>query len=300
LLENCTAGSARGGAGKPAPLPRRQIKEPNKMNTENESSFRKYIESIPSLLGITSAMALIASVIYDWGYLKYLGVTFSEVPTTLSDHLRSTILWAPWGGLLVLAGLGIEAITRYLEERLERTPSNPSNKLDSVFQKVPYYVFLLFTIGVFLLAILGAKIPLAVWQLSLTIFWLVLSSSNYVQRKLLGSFPIIFRSSIKFVPAVIIFLGFYGAITAEADQESNSKCYRIYLNSETQNYIEAKHVRNFEKAILVTRRDMKIYEIISLDHINRIEIIPEVDSKTVESKSSKQDSTSSDSTNSSN
>lgn len=63
---------------------------------------RTTLQSIQSTLEIgTKFMALIAtlcvalSVLFDWGFLAALELTFSEVPTSLSDHTRSAILWLP-------------------------------------------------------------------------------------------------------------------------------------------------------------------------------------------------------------
>lgn len=39
------------------------------------------------------------SIFYDWGYLYGLGLSFREVPTTITDHVRSAIFWLPYGVL---------------------------------------------------------------------------------------------------------------------------------------------------------------------------------------------------------
>jgi hypothetical protein len=59
--------------------------------------------------GVT-ALLLVLSVAYDFAYLHAAGLSFQALNTTVSDHLRSAMLWAPvvlLGGLLgALLGLG--------------------------------------------------------------------------------------------------------------------------------------------------------------------------------------------------
>lgn len=59
--------------------------------------------------GVT-ALLLVLSVAYDFGYLHAAGLSFQSLNTTVTDHLRSAMLWAPGillGGLLgALLGLG--------------------------------------------------------------------------------------------------------------------------------------------------------------------------------------------------
>lgn len=55
-------------------------------------------------------MLLVLSVAYDFSFLQAIGLSFQTVPTTIADHVRSAIVWAPGviaGSLLgLIAGLG--------------------------------------------------------------------------------------------------------------------------------------------------------------------------------------------------
>jgi hypothetical protein len=42
-----------------------------------------------------SGILLIFSVFYDYNYLLALGLSFSDIPTTIADHVRSAIVWLP-------------------------------------------------------------------------------------------------------------------------------------------------------------------------------------------------------------
>jgi hypothetical protein len=42
-----------------------------------------------------SGIALVLSVLYDYCFLSAMGLSLAEVPTTVADHVRSAIIWAP-------------------------------------------------------------------------------------------------------------------------------------------------------------------------------------------------------------
>lgn len=58
-------------------------------------SFQSTLEVGAKLLTMVATLCVALSVVFDWGYLTALELTFSEVPTSLSDHTRSAILWLP-------------------------------------------------------------------------------------------------------------------------------------------------------------------------------------------------------------
>jgi hypothetical protein len=63
---------------------------------------------VPSL-GAAGLLAF--SVLYDFFFFRQLGLSFTEVPTELSDHFRSAFLWAPIVGTIFLAATIYVAVT---------------------------------------------------------------------------------------------------------------------------------------------------------------------------------------------
>jgi len=74
-----------------------------------------WLAAVPSLVTLCGTLSLVASVIYDWGYLLALGTGFAVVPTSLVDHARSALLWLPPSGLGLAIGLVMELATRRIE-----------------------------------------------------------------------------------------------------------------------------------------------------------------------------------------
>ena len=51
--------------------------------------FRKASQVIP----LATTFLLVMSIVYDYFYIKSLGLNFHELPTSISDHVRSSIVW---------------------------------------------------------------------------------------------------------------------------------------------------------------------------------------------------------------
>jgi len=54
------------------------------------------LDSISSTLPLLGGSALVLSISYDFFFLNAIGLNFIVVPTTLSDHVRSSIIWIPF------------------------------------------------------------------------------------------------------------------------------------------------------------------------------------------------------------
>jgi len=66
------------------------------------------LEGVGKLLSIGASVVLAVSVFYDYNFLRALGLGFSEVPTTLADHVRSAIIWGPVLLIAVLVAVWLQ------------------------------------------------------------------------------------------------------------------------------------------------------------------------------------------------
>ncbi|MET0165520.1 MAG: hypothetical protein ABW318_11015, partial [Vicinamibacterales bacterium] len=83
------------------------------------------IASVSALLPALTAGSFVLSVAYDIGYFARLGINPGVVPTTLSDHTKSALLWLP----LVAVVLLFSGLAELLEEKTripEWAVSHPS------------------------------------------------------------------------------------------------------------------------------------------------------------------------------
>jgi hypothetical protein len=78
------------------------------------------MEHFTRYFGVAGAALLVVWVVYDWTFLLALDRTFLEVPTTIADHVRSAILWAPPLGCALLFGVILGAASPERANRLAR------------------------------------------------------------------------------------------------------------------------------------------------------------------------------------
>lgn len=102
------------------------------------------VEQVGKLVGLTAATLLVLSTAYDFSFLYALGLSFEDVPSTLADHARSAIVWAPRAAIYVLAFTMYEMFMRRTENGLseeELIHSSPNPKFTRAFRRGPSILF---------------------------------------------------------------------------------------------------------------------------------------------------------------
>ncbi len=82
---------------------------------ENQSDSKIEIDDLGKLVGLLTAGTFCLSVLFDWGYLEGLGLSFTSVPTTIADHVRDALLWVPGVLTAVVAYVSLELMSRRIE-----------------------------------------------------------------------------------------------------------------------------------------------------------------------------------------
>jgi hypothetical protein len=73
------------------------------------------LDSVGKSIALAGSGCLVISVIYDWGYIHALGLSFATLPTSLADHLRGALKWLP-ATIMTLVGAAIfEVFNRRIE-----------------------------------------------------------------------------------------------------------------------------------------------------------------------------------------
>lgn len=105
------------------------------------SKQRIIVEKVAALIAGFSAVILIISVSYDFGFLLYLGISLAEAPTSLSDHIRTSLVWAPT--ILILGATVFELFNRRIEQGMsekELTATFPTLRFTAWFRDSPKYL----------------------------------------------------------------------------------------------------------------------------------------------------------------
>ena len=224
------------------------------------------LERIGLLSGLIGAFGVIISFVYDWGFFSALGISFTDAPTTLSDHFRTWLVWMSRIAAALVAGFGLRLLTVRIErgmteEEIIESSSNPT--LVRRFRNSPPYVMavvgLLITVPWILFGETffdGLLIGLAIWW---CIFVVWAFDHPTVQQRTVWWVRLMY-----FVPAAALVIFFMGSSTSKRTHAT----YTIHTTSSVQN---VEILRVFERWLLV-RKDHQI-SWIPLSDINRMKLV---------------------------
>ena len=107
---------------------------------ESNKKLSSFLDTAVKLSGIAASMSLLLSIIYDYAYFYALNLSFSDVPSTISDHLRSGLIWFPTLLFCTFLALIFELITVRIEKGMsedEIIESSPDPQKVQKFREGP-------------------------------------------------------------------------------------------------------------------------------------------------------------------
>lgn len=226
-------------------------------------SINTKIENWPIDVSLFSVGFLSLSVVYDYGYFTYLGFSFSEAPTTISDHVRSSLVWLPTLTIAVLAIFIYESAMKRLEGGMseeELITTSPTPKFTKWFRASPAYLIIIIAVAIPILWFAGIKPPLRAQQFSLIIFWFLFHNWVYSHPNIVSKTSLKIYLIGRWLPAIVIYIAYTGAISAENTIELHKNNYKLVLSNST---IEVNLLRTFQSYFLVWNSSKHNYEFIS-------------------------------------
>lgn len=235
-------------------------------------SAKATFDSLPVIISTLSAGLLCLSVVYDFGYFSYLGFSFAEAPTTIADHIRSSLLWLPTTALIIFGVFVFELVNRRVEQGMteeELIESSPTPRFTKWFRDSPKYLIIALALSVPVSRYFGIKLPLQAWQFSLIIIWFIAHNWFFSHPRILERSSTQFFLLSRWVPAVAIFVAFQGVVAAELSIGVNAKQYKIEFSSKK---LEVFLLRTFDEYLLVWHPKSKRHEFIPTSSIRRFSI----------------------------
>ncbi|WP_157234679.1 hypothetical protein WKI13_09145 [Teredinibacter turnerae] len=214
----------------------------------NNDSF---LSKLPILISVFGALVLILSIAYDYGYFMVFGVGFSEIPTTLSDHLRSSLTWIPNTLLVAFGVVALELFNRRVEQGMteeEIIQTSPTPKFTAWFRDSPKYPIIALAVFAPFSFIFNIDLPLQAWQFSLIIIWFIFHNFLFSHERVLERTSKEFYLFSRWVPAILIFVVFSGAVAANNIKEGGGQKFVFELEKDK---FEGALVRAFEKYYLI-------------------------------------------------
>jgi len=131
-----------------------------------EREEKPIVESIVSVMTLLAMLVLPCSVVFDWAYFSRLGLNMSQVPTSLSDHARSAVIWAPAFGFALLGAVLQHVINRRMDDW--RDPSEVRReKMETAAHSnfvIRWLTWLFFTPSVFILSAVAVSVCSFLWS----------------------------------------------------------------------------------------------------------------------------------------
>lgn len=236
---------------------------------KEETLFSK----LPTLISVLGALVLSLSIAYDYGYFLVFGVSFAEMPTTLSDHLRSSLTWIP-STLLVIFGVFIlELFNRRVEQGMteeEIIQSSPNPKFTAWFRDSLKYPIIAVALFAPLTLFLNIDLPIQAWQFSSIIIWFIIHNFLFGHKRIIERSTKEFYMLSRWIPAALIFVVFNGAIAANKIKEGNGSSYVIELEKAKITRVLA---RTFDKYYMLWDNEKETVALLSTGKV--VSLYPE-------------------------
>ncbi len=224
--------------------------------TDN-TSWKDFLDLIAKLVGLAASISIVASLIFDWGFFFALNLSFLEIPSGLSDHVRSALIWFPkvvtaLGGIFVFEMLTRRIEQGMSEEEIIRSSSNPEQTArlrDSPYKLVAYSAVFLVVAYVLVGDILLAMLPFG-----LIVLWFIFSGWAQSHPRIIKRRPFHLRLAAHFLPPIAIWLFFAGYNDAVRMFQSTVPSSRLTLTNATSP-TPATLLRQLDRGILIKDAD---------------------------------------------
>ena len=192
----------------------------------------KGLSDLGGIIAAATAASLCASVAYDWGYFRALGIAFDESPTVIADHARTGLIVLPLVALVGFGLLVLDLLTRRIEGGMteEEIVSSSNNPERTARARARPYTFVFWTAIAALLTwvFLGESTGAF---LAVPVLWGSFVSWVFSHPRLGIAVSETHFRAIYWIPATSACLYFVGSDAGRVDHESLSITHRIHLAS---------------------------------------------------------------------
>ena len=235
------------------------------------------LDRIPSLISLVGALILGSSVIYDYGFFYILGTDFSEMPTTLSDHLRSSLNWIPHTIFIIFVLFIYEIFTRRIEqykteEELIQTSPNP--RFIAWFRGSTKYIFWLIAVAPIIPLLLGFEISIMEWGMYLSAYWFLFIQFIFGHERIKQRTSYEFLIASFLIPVFLMYIAVQGISDSQEIKQGDGTQY-VFDLGETK--VVGTLARSFEKYFLIWDESKKEIMLVNTSEVIQFYPQPETD-----------------------
>lgn len=225
------------------------------MPEEAKNDNSKWISNLGSIVAITSALCVLISVLYEYGYYNLgAGISIQAIPTAMSDHIKACFVWLPIA-IISITSLFLTIVILKAREKPENL--NIRYDINTQFQerKVirPKKVTALLIVGYTAITILLYLFKVPYFYVLSSMVWVAFSiiqyiaimfSDSFIKKGKYSSFVYIVFMTFTFV---ILFFVSAGYTKARKEIESKQYPYEITLKEPSAQKIKANVLRSYDK-----------------------------------------------------
>lgn len=225
------------------------------------SSLLGSSEQMGKLLGIAASGLLVLSTAYDFSFFYALGLSFEDVPTTLADHMRSAIVWAPRVAIYVMCFVMYEMFMRKMEQGLseeELIQQSKNPKFTRAFRRGPQVLFAVLAILMIVTNTLFTASSHGLYLASIGI-WGVLSLQIVQHPRMGARFSMTGGRLFVIVPIIVIFVASVGYSRGDSMLTSTAAQWAVEIKGERG--IEKHQIvglRRFSTSVVVIARGQHV------------------------------------------
>lgn len=218
------------------------------------------LDGVSKLVALLGTAFMLLSVFYDFSFLTALGLRFSDVPTTISDHVRSAIVWAPT--IVVFGGLGV--VLGIWES--EGQKSETSGQRKNWFERNQGRLLILVAVAAVAMHFGGA----AWYYFAFIPLWLEVLGPSLARKWTVSASPVKNWLALGVVPALFGAIGGYGYIDGDLLLRADTPRWEVTLKSEkgpeTNRYLG---IRRFSSVAVLVDTNRKV-SVVQSDLIQQV------------------------------
>ncbi|MEP9325180.1 hypothetical protein PPMP20_18895 [Paraburkholderia phymatum] len=200
------------------------------------------------IIGGLTAATFCLSVLFDWGYLEALGLSFGDVPTTVADHVRDALLWVP----AILTAALVYTTSELMLRRVERGLSEEEltkQKLVSWFRRSPYKFYVVIAIAINLFNYLVGDAVAKGMSMAGPLIMYEIVRWSFSHKRVSESIPRPLRTGITIMVPLCTFMYFWGY--TKGIEALYAKPSVSLVSSESTSPAQVTLLRQMDKGILV-------------------------------------------------
>lgn len=244
------------------------------MNDSNAVQLKDILDTTVKLSAVAISFGFIISITYDFGYFMAFDLSFSDIPSTINDHVRNSLICLPYSVATIAVWLGIKFIgdvKEHIKSQAVSCELKPKTRSWPSFIKLSNYHLAILNslLGIIIYILLGNQMPLG---LIVLFFWfifydiiLVIIIKVYDLKKL-STHAILL---VVFVPIFLSLVLLKGNETSKKDKLSNLITNKIYLKNNS--VVSVSSIRFFDKFAFVVIPTTKQPTFIQLSEIFKVE-----------------------------